>query len=62
MPGPRLFPGYCLPSSGDKRNSFHSAVSDGCSFLGSRVSPPKDSPVFIAHLPSRRPLTQAVSQ
>lgn len=56
-----LLPGHFLASSEDKRYRFHSAVSDGCSFLGSRNSPPKDSTVFPAHPPSRRPLTQVVS-
>lgn len=46
VPGPRLLPGHCLAFSEDKRDHFHSAVSDGCSFLGSRISSPKDSLYF----------------
>lgn len=57
-----LLPGHSLTSSEDKRDHFHSAVSDGCSFRESQNSPPKDSTVFPAQPLSRRPLTQAVSE
>lgn len=39
MPKPRLLPGQSLAFSGGKRDPYHSGVSDGCSCLGSGISP-----------------------
>lgn len=39
MPAPRLLRGHYLASTEDKKDCYHTAVSDDCSCLGSRIFP-----------------------